>query len=371
MAIKPVRKTKNPPVLSHEFIIQNHGDIVSCVAMVIVMGLMFQATSSIASVFIILQHEAVLEKDAPQPEQILYTNGSFDFAAIFFYTLIAIVVHAIVQEYILDRLNRKLHLSKTKHSKFNESGQLLLFNAFSACWGLHILIRDESITTIGSLWHNYPEDHAKLSFRLKFYFIIQLAYWLHNYPELYFQKVKKEDMLERVLFSTLHLIFIASAYSLNFTHLGLVLLTFHYFVEAVLHMSRLLHFAEMAKPSEQGFNVYNIIFPVFRLLSLIFTMVTMHMGLPNSPEGLDAENGNFNTPLIRLLSMVSVSLLQGWLVWRFVTFHLRKRRERKAEQAAVNKKKQQLAKAVKKSKKGSDDDVTLLPEVDQNTRRRR
>ena len=43
--MKP-RKTssKNPPILSHEFVIQNHADIVSCVAMVFVVGLMFQVS---------------------------------------------------------------------------------------------------------------------------------------------------------------------------------------------------------------------------------------------------------------------------------------------------------------------------------------
>jgi len=34
--------SKNPPILSHEFVIQNHADIVSCVAMVFVIGLMVQ-----------------------------------------------------------------------------------------------------------------------------------------------------------------------------------------------------------------------------------------------------------------------------------------------------------------------------------------
>lgn len=43
MALKGVRRSnKNPPILSHEFVIQNHADIVSCVAMVFVLGLMFQ-----------------------------------------------------------------------------------------------------------------------------------------------------------------------------------------------------------------------------------------------------------------------------------------------------------------------------------------
>lgn len=36
--------SKNPPILSHEFVIVNHADIVSCVAMVIVIGLMVQVS---------------------------------------------------------------------------------------------------------------------------------------------------------------------------------------------------------------------------------------------------------------------------------------------------------------------------------------
>lgn len=35
-------KKTSPPFLSHEFIIQNHGDIMSCLLMVVVIGLLFQ-----------------------------------------------------------------------------------------------------------------------------------------------------------------------------------------------------------------------------------------------------------------------------------------------------------------------------------------
>ena len=46
MAIRRPKSNKNPPVFSHEFVIQNHADIVSCVAMVFVIGLMFQVKTS-------------------------------------------------------------------------------------------------------------------------------------------------------------------------------------------------------------------------------------------------------------------------------------------------------------------------------------
>jgi hypothetical protein len=35
-------KKASPPILSQEFIIQNHGDIMSCIMMVVFAGFMFQ-----------------------------------------------------------------------------------------------------------------------------------------------------------------------------------------------------------------------------------------------------------------------------------------------------------------------------------------
>lgn len=52
VAIKGRKNTnKNPPIFSHEFVIQNHADIVSCVAMVFVVGLMVQVGFYYLSVY--------------------------------------------------------------------------------------------------------------------------------------------------------------------------------------------------------------------------------------------------------------------------------------------------------------------------------
>ena len=130
MAVKRRTTNKNPPIFSHDFVIQNHADIVACVAMVFVVGLMFQVTSPFASLFIALHHNVSVPVDmgaSGTHELVFYNSGLKDIPAIFFYLLIAIVMHQIIQEYLLDKVNRKLHLSKIKHAKFNESGQLLSF----------------------------------------------------------------------------------------------------------------------------------------------------------------------------------------------------------------------------------------------------
>jgi len=120
---------KNLPILSHEFVIQNHADIMSCVAMVIVIGLMVQVserrrnyfltssfnvlvlflyhvmclfalqlTSPVSSLFVALQYVQTPGPNALQT----YGTGLKDLFAIFFYFLICIIFHAIIQEYVLD-----------------------------------------------------------------------------------------------------------------------------------------------------------------------------------------------------------------------------------------------------------------------------
>ena len=75
-----------------------------------------------------------------------YTQGPKDIPAIFFYFLISVVMHAIIQEYLLDKVNKKLHLSKIKHAKFNESGQLLAFYITSIVWAGDIVLRFEILS---------------------------------------------------------------------------------------------------------------------------------------------------------------------------------------------------------------------------------
>ncbi|XP_066963084.1 translocating chain-associated membrane protein 1 isoform X1 [Macrobrachium rosenbergii] len=375
MALKGGRKSnKNPPILSHEFVIQNHADIVSCVAMVFVLGLMFQTTSPLASVFIAVQHNASDIETAEAP--MTYTYGSRDFAAVFFYCLISIVMHAIIQEYVLDKINRKLHLSKVKHSKFNESGQLLIFTAVSAAWAINILINDNVITDITALWSDYPTGHAQMSFMLKFYFIIQMSYWLHCYPELYFQKTKRDEIPGRVQHATLYLIFCVAAYVLNFNRVGLVLLSLRFIEEAILHICRLLYFAEKASAASTGFSVWNVVFVMSRLASIIVAILTFHYGLAiNENQVLDIATGNFNIPLVRLNALIAVCLIQAWMMWNFIHFHLRKLRERQAEALALQlkavEKKVKTKNKKDDSKRSSEEDVSELPEVDQQTRRRR
>jgi len=367
MVMKP-RKTssKNPPMLSHEFVIQNHADIVSCVAMVFVVGLMFQTTQPLASLFIAMHHNATPVEELTYGTEMRYTTGLKDVCAVFFYTLIAVVVHAVIQEYLLDKIKTKLHLSKVKMSKFNESGQLLMFYLTAVLWGGDVILREGLLTNISALWKDYPVIH--MTFLFKFFFIIQISYWLHLYPELYFQKIKREDMPARITYASIYLVAVTAAYVLNFTRLALCLLVLHYISEAVFHIARLLRFAEKDSVSLKVFSVWNLMFIVTRLASIILSILTFWFGL--------ADNEAAGFPL-RVVSLAFVVALQGYMMQRFITFHLGRHRENAAVNAAAlaeakkakqDKKAKKAAKRDELAKKNSEQELSELPEVDQNTK---
>merc|ERR1711923_306815 len=251
-----------------------------------------------------------------------YTAGLKDIPAVFFYLLISVVMHAIIQEYLLDKVNKKLHLSKVKFGKFNESGQLLAFYLVSLVWGGDLLIR-ENILNVASLWEGYP--HNNMTFLFKFFFIIQISYWLHIFPELYFQKVKREEMPAKIQYAVLYLAFIGASYVFRFTRLSLVLLVVHYLAEAVFLICRILAYSEKTSISSKLFKPGDLLFVLARLSSVILSVLTFWFGLAKLPaeqQSLDIAAGNFNTGLIRLNSLIAVCFLQAWLMWNFIVFQV-------------------------------------------------
>jgi len=373
------KKTKNPPVLSHEFVIQNHADIVACVAMVFVVGLMFQVSTPLASVFIALHHNITAPVEI-QPgvfqDATFYTAGLKDIAAVFFYMLISVVMHAIIQEYLLDKVNKKLHLSKIKHAKFNESGQLLAFYLVSLVWGGDLIMR-ENLFNISALWDGYP--HNNMTFLFKFYFIIQISYWIHVFPELYFQKTKKEDMPPKIQYASLYLVFIIASYIFRLTRVSLILMVVHYLAEAVYHVSRILAYVDKTNISSKLFKLGDLLFVLARLSSVILAFLTFWYGLAKAPveqQVLDIAAGNFNTGFFRLNALVAVCLLQAWLMWNFIMFQVKRMREASASNssggssAAKARKSQQERAKARKEKREQDQEEDELPEADQKLRQR-
>nr|XP_025746142.1 translocating chain-associated membrane protein 2 isoform X2 [Callorhinus ursinus] len=288
------RRTKSYPLFSQEFVIHNHADIGFCLVLCVLIGLMFEVTAKTAFLFILPQYNVSVP--TADSETVHYHYGPKDLVTILFYVFITIILHAVVQEYILDKISKRLHLSKVKHSKFNESGQLVIFHLSSVVWCFYVVVTEGYLTNPRSLWEDYP--HVCLPFQVKFFYLCQLAYWLHALPELYFQKVRKEEIPRQLQYICLYLAHIAGAYLLKF-------------------------------------NAWAAVFGVTRLFSLTLAVLAIGFGLARMEnQAFDPEKGNFNTLLCRLCMLLLVCAAQAWLMWRFIHSQLRHWREYWNEQSA-------------------------------------
>ncbi|XP_050301847.1 translocating chain-associated membrane protein 1 isoform X2 [Anthonomus grandis grandis] len=346
--VKPPRKTtnKNPPILSHEFVLQNHADIVSCVAMAFVIGLMTQPTLPIASIFITLHHNVTGEQPGELPT---YLPGFKDGAVVFFYSLICIIVHAIIQEYILDKVSKRLHLSKSKLAVFSTSGQLFAFYTVSTIWGLDIVLKEHLVPDIARIWSEYP---APMYFMFKMYLLVQLAYSLHELPELYFQRVKREEWFNKALYSMASLVLVAIPYILNLNRLLVLLLILHHSAEWMYHLAQLLQtvdkeekFSKVTRLSSTALQI------IARLGSIILAVLTLWYGLAlQENQGLDIKSGNFNTPTIRFAVLSGIILLQMYLIFRVISLEISRSKENAAVVQPITKVKAPKKDKPKKSK---------------------
>nr|XP_008170345.1 translocating chain-associated membrane protein 1-like isoform X2 [Chrysemys picta bellii] len=279
------RKNKSPPVLSHEFVIQNHADAVSCLAMGLLLGLMFEVTAKYVIIFITVQYNVTYSTDDKSEPIHFYEYGPKDIATIFFYMLLAIILHAVIQEYVLD---------------------------------------EEFMTNPTLLWKDYPHSH--MFFQVKFFYVCQIAYWLHALPELYFQKIRKEDIPRQLYYICLYIAHISGAYVLNLQRLGLILLVPHYLVELIFHASRLFYFSDENK--QKGFTLWALLFVMARLLTLTLSVLTFGFGLARVENpGFSIADGNFNVLTVRISCLAAICLTQAWMMWKFINFQLKKWRE--------------------------------------------
>ncbi|CBY18600.1 unnamed protein product [Oikopleura dioica] len=322
MAHRRRPEKQQPPVFTSEWFIENHGDIAACIVVFFILGLMFQFTKNFANVFIALQYP-VEPAEGQDSESSSHLIGPRDFITFFFYTICLIVWHAALQEYVFDKGVRKLNLSKTRTSKFSEHGQLLVWFLISSCWGIYLAAELEFLKKPANLYIDWP--HNKLPWEVKLFYVFQLSFWLHQYPELYLQKIRSQnEIYSRSIYSLAYLVLIGATYSLGFWKSGLVFITLHYCGETVCLALNLSCCFSISKQVHSNLSYVTCgVFVSVRILSLALGVMVYYLGLARQ------EDQGWNNPVIRATLFSSIASLQLYQMWLFLKNRVTKWRENK------------------------------------------
>lgn len=255
----------------------------------------------------------------------LYAYGYNDVFIAIFHCLVCILIHGLIQQYLFDRTARKLHLSRIKHSKFNESGQLCIFYTISILWALDLLRKDWQ--TRLSIAQTVGGKQDELTHGIKLYFIVQIAYWTHVFPQLYLDRTKKEEIPQKVYFASLYLISFLGAYLLSITRLALALAAIHFTAEALFHLARLLYFRQNNDIHPILFKVWNLAFVVVRAISIVLSVLVLALDLgsityPATTGGQPSVVRILESTTIRFGILFVIFALQIHLMWKYIVFHL-------------------------------------------------
>lgn len=231
-------------------------------------------------------------------------------------------------------------------SRFNESGQLVVFYAISWLWGLDVIIRENYLSQVSKLWDDYPSH--PMGFLHKLFFIVQLSYYLHMLPELYFQRIKKEDQQPKIIHAIVGFTIIGAGYMLGLQRAAIVLLSLHYFSEFVSHAFLLVEIFDKDEKFHRLRFVNTIFFIITRFGTMVLAFLVLYYGIGNTEY---ASRG--------LIGLGLIFALQGYLIYQFLTELLKSKRESESQKAAKTSK--SPVKSKKERKKESD-----LPEADQN-----
>lgn len=223
----------------------------------------------------------------------------------------------------------------------------------SFLWGIDVIIRENYFGKISQLWSNYPMH--PMSFLHKLFFIIQLAYYFHMLPEIYFQRVKKEDQQPKIIHAICSFSFIALAYFLSYQRIALVLLTLHYLSEIVSHIFMLIGIFDRDEKLVKLNVIDKFFFVVTRFATMVLAVLALFYGI---------ESGEYSNRCF--VALLAVFTLQGYLVFQFVNELLKEKRATLAEQNQSKKKSSGKAgeKTKKERKRESD-----LPEADQDSKK--
>lgn len=90
----------------------------------------------------------------------------------------------------------------------------------------------------------------------------------------------------------------------------------------------MLHFMGRNKTARVSFKIFNVTFVLGRLLTTILALFVFWSGFSaSSVDKISILDGNFNTKLTRMTAIGVLLGLQTWMLWNFIMFQCKRRRE--------------------------------------------
>jgi len=307
---------KDPPIFSHEYLLQNQADLVSSACLIVISGLLFKNTHALSSKFCLVQHNTTNITDPDTKD--MYSVGRADVCMTLFYSLLCVAVHAVENEYFWEKIGRRLHLSKTRMSEFLEQGSTMPFYLAVIGGAFYVFYKEGILLTPGVIWERTPTDEMPML--IKFYWVLVMAFVTHQYPEMYFMRVKQEDMPNKIIGYTAYLVPIVGAYVTGLVYPATLILVIHCMSEVLKALSDVTESAGKQELSLPLYKIWSVGFIIARNSIAALSVVTFFKLRSKTPD--EITTSRFLSCSVVLAVLLALQLYLGYcfvqtvLTWR-------------------------------------------------------
>ncbi|CAF9919040.1 sphingosine N-acyltransferase lag1 [Imshaugia aleurites] len=146
-----------------------------------------------------------------------YVQGSEDALFVLGWLVLMTAIRATIIECVYEFVTQLRVMSRKASMRFAEQGFLLIYDFTSFSMGMHILVNSSYWLNFEELWSTWPS--RELSGELKWYYLVQLAFWLQQLLAINLEK-RRKDFGQMFLHHCVTSFLMYIAYAYRWTNVG-------------------------------------------------------------------------------------------------------------------------------------------------------
>ncbi|KAJ2803504.1 Sphingosine N-acyltransferase lag1 [Coemansia furcata] len=208
------------------------------------------------SLWIRMQHKSTSAGHAEEEPR--YVRGMHDVKFVFYWIIQIIAARSILLHHVLPAIPRCLGIGNArKERRFCEMAWSMLYILTSWCIGFRVWQTSPYFMSTNNLYSNYPDDHVIMPYGLKWFYLVQTAFWLSNIYTIHVEE-RRKDHTEMLAHHVVTIALVLSSYAFHFTRFGHVFMLVMDFPDIFLSAAKMFRYL--------GYDlVPNVLFGVFSL----------------------------------------------------------------------------------------------------------
>ncbi|KAJ2555617.1 Sphingosine N-acyltransferase lag1 [Coemansia sp. RSA 1878] len=200
--------------------------------------------------FLTLQHSS--------PNSHRFTRGACDVWFVINWIFQILAARSIMLHNVLPLIPQYFGVKSSRSQRrFGETGWFLCYIVLSWSIGFSIWRDSPYYMNTRHLYANYPEDHVLMPYSLKWYYLVQTAFWISNLYTIFVEE-RRKDHMEMLTHHVVTIALVVLSYTFHFTRFGHVFMLVMDFPDVFLSLAKLVRYLgnEMAP---------NILFGLFTI----------------------------------------------------------------------------------------------------------